>query len=83
MQERRYEGLSLHWSAAPYTIAMGLCIVSCKLLCLTGASNLISGALGAGFTGSYIFSQTIFSMRANVKTKLHGFIVVGKAPFPV
>lgn len=40
---------------------------------------MVSGLLGAGFTGSYIFSQTIFSMRASVQSKLHGFIIAGEA----
>lgn len=38
---------------------------------------MVCGLLGAGFTGSYIFSQTIFSMRADVKSKWHGAIVAG------
>ena len=33
------------------------------------------GFTGAGFTGSYIFSQTIFSMRARVNTRIHGIII--------
>lgn len=33
------------------------------------------GFTGAGFTGSYIFSQTIFSMRAGVNTRVHGAII--------
>lgn len=45
---------------------------------LAGFSNMISGLLGAGFTGSYIFSQTIFSMRAHIKSKVHGIIISGK-----
>eukprot|EP00208_Stichococcus_sp_RCC1054_P002786 CAMPEP_0206138434 /NCGR_PEP_ID=MMETSP1473-20131121/3325_1 /ASSEMBLY_ACC=CAM_ASM_001109 /TAXON_ID=1461547 /ORGANISM="Stichococcus sp, Strain RCC1054" /LENGTH=727 /DNA_ID=CAMNT_0053531873 /DNA_START=75 /DNA_END=2255 /DNA_ORIENTATION=- len=40
-----------------------------------GTSNIIAGVLGAGMTGSYIFSQTIFSMRAGVTNRLHGGIV--------
>eukprot|EP00048_Salpingoeca_helianthica_P005435 m.87854 g.87854 ORF g.87854 m.87854 type:complete len:936 (+) comp13596_c0_seq1:303-3110(+) len=40
-----------------------------------GLSNLISGATG-GFTGSYIFSQTIFTMRARVESRLVGVVVV-------
>lgn len=40
-----------------------------------GTSNIIAGAVGAGMTGSYIFSQTIFSMRAGVVNRLHGAIV--------
>ena len=51
----------------------------CFLLIMPGASNMVCGLLGAGFTGSYIFSQTIFSMRADVKSKWHGAIVAGKS----
>ena len=42
-----------------------------------GISNLVTGLTGAGFTGSYIFSQTIFSMRAGVATRIHGLIIAG------
>ncbi|CAN0364879.1 unnamed protein product, partial [Ectocarpus sp. 8 AP-2014] len=34
-----------------------------------GWSNVISGLFG-GFTGSYIFSQTIFNLRAGVDTRV-------------
>ena len=51
-----------------------------SFFCLAGLSNMVSGLLGAGFTGSYIFSQTIFSMRAHVQSKLHGLIIAGGAP---
>ena len=44
---------------------------------LAGVSNLVTGLTGAGFTGSYIFSQTIFSMRAGVATRIHGLIIAG------
>lgn len=46
-----------------------------------GLSNTITALTGAGLTGSYIFSQTIFSMRAGVHTRLHGAIIAGK-PYP-
>jgi MFS superfamily sulfate permease-like transporter len=39
-----------------------------------GISNLVSGCLG-GYTGSYIFSQTIFSMRRGVTSRVCGFTV--------
>ena len=39
-----------------------------------GMSNAISGALG-GYTGSYIFSQTIFNLRAKVKSRLTGVVI--------
>ncbi|KAK9847078.1 hypothetical protein WJX84_002130 [Apatococcus fuscideae] len=44
-------------------------------LMTVGFSNLASGLAGAGFTGSYIFSQTIFSMRAGVMSRLNGSVV--------
>eukprot|EP00054_Salpingoeca_dolichothecata_P023001 m.152094 g.152094 ORF g.152094 m.152094 type:complete len:1056 (+) comp24534_c0_seq1:22-3189(+) len=40
-----------------------------------GISNIASGLTG-GFTGSYIFSQTIFTMRAGIRTKLCGAIII-------
>ncbi|BDA44720.1 Uncharacterized protein C24H6.11c [Coccomyxa sp. Obi] len=40
-----------------------------------GLSNMVTALSGAGMTGSYIFSQTIFSMRAGVKTRIHGIII--------
>eukprot|EP00924_Labyrinthula_sp_SR-Ha-C_P006325 snap_masked-scaffold_31-processed-gene-3.2-mRNA-1 protein AED:0.08 eAED:0.09 QI:0/0/0/1/1/1/2/0/702 len=40
-----------------------------------GASNLVSGLLG-GYTGSYIFSQTIFVLRNGVSTKITSSVVV-------
>jgi SulP family sulfate permease len=36
----------------------------------------MSGLLGAGFTGSYIFSQSIFTLRARVHNRLNGWTVV-------
>jgi MFS superfamily sulfate permease-like transporter/uncharacterized protein YciI len=41
-----------------------------------GISNLVSGLTG-GYTGSYIFSQTIFNMRRGVRSSLCGFIIAG------
>jgi MFS superfamily sulfate permease-like transporter len=40
-----------------------------------GLSNLISGLCG-GYTGSYIFSQTIFCLRRGVKTKICGATIL-------
>ena len=41
-----------------------------------GLSNLVSGATG-GYTGSYIFSQTIFTLRAGItKSRACGYTVV-------
>lgn len=33
------------------------------------------GLIGAGYTGSYIFSQTVFTMRAGVHNRLCGLVV--------
>ncbi|KAI3438511.1 hypothetical protein D9Q98_000939 [Chlorella vulgaris] len=40
-----------------------------------GISNMLSGAVGAGFTGSFIFSQTIWSGRAGVTSRLNGAVI--------
>jgi SulP family sulfate permease len=54
-----------------------------------GWSNVATAVAGAGFTGSYIFSQTIFTMRAGVNSRINGFIVsflmlvIFVAPFSV
>ena len=53
-----------------------------------GWSNLISGSFG-GYTGSYIFSQTIFTMRSGIRDRTTGFTVaiaelfIIVLPFPV
>ena len=41
-----------------------------------GLGNLVSGGLG-GFSGSYIFSQTILNMRGGVANRLSGLVVFG------
>jgi len=59
-----------------------------KELRVVGISNLISGLTG-GYTGSYIFSQTIFSLRIGVRSRIPGFSIAFFAglvivmPFPV
>ena len=40
-----------------------------------GLSNVAAGLLGAGLTGSYIFSQTLFSMRAGLRSRAHGWTI--------
>ncbi|GAB4822722.1 hypothetical protein N2152v2_009768 [Parachlorella kessleri] len=45
-------------------------------LTTVGLSNLLTGLLGVGYTGSYIFSQTLFSMRIGVNSPLMGAIIV-------
>jgi sulfate permease, SulP family len=55
---------------------------------MVGFSNVISGLTG-GYTGSYIFSQSIFSLRAGVRTRLAGFVLAAcqlllvLLPFPI
>jgi SulP family sulfate permease len=59
-----------------------------KELTMVGISNVISGLTG-GYTGSYIFSQSIFTLRAGIQERLSGFVLafceisVIVMPFPV
>mmetsp|Transcript_43759 Transcript_43759/g.133163 ORF Transcript_43759/g.133163 Transcript_43759/m.133163 type:complete len:737 (-) Transcript_43759:275-2485(-) len=39
-----------------------------------GISNAISGLTG-GYTGSYIFSQSIFALRAGIRSRLQGYVL--------
>lgn len=54
-----------------------------------GVSNCVVGALGAGYTGSFIFSQTVFTKRAGVYSRVNGFtlslaeLLVFALPFSV
>lgn len=41
---------------------------------MIGISNFVSGILG-GYTGSYIFSQSIFNLRAGITTRTAGYII--------
>lgn len=36
---------------------------------------MVAGLAGAGFTGSYIFSQTVFSLRAGIQSRLNGLTI--------
>jgi MFS superfamily sulfate permease-like transporter len=53
-----------------------------------GISNIISGLTG-GYTGSYIFSQSIFSLRSGIRSPVAGYmlaafqLIVVIAPFPI
>ena len=53
-----------------------------------GWSNVISGLTG-GYTGSYIFSQSIFNLRAGIRSRACGYfiafiaLIVVVLPFPV
>lgn len=59
-----------------------------KELKVVGISNLVSGMTG-GYTGSYIFSQTIFSLRIGVRSRIAGFsiavfqLIIILCPFPI
>ena len=37
---------------------------------------MVVGVAGCGYTGSYIFSQTVFTMRAGVFSRWNGVVVV-------
>lgn len=41
---------------------------------MVGLSNAVSGLTG-GYTGSYIFSQSIFALRAGIRSRLSGYVV--------
>lgn len=41
---------------------------------MVGLSNICSG-LTMGYTGSYIFSQTLFTLRAGIRSRLSGYVV--------
>jgi MFS superfamily sulfate permease-like transporter len=41
---------------------------------MVGLSNLVSGVTG-GYTGSYIFSQSIFSLRSGIRSRLAGYVL--------
>jgi len=43
-------------------------------LTMVGLSNVVSGLTG-GYTGSYIFSQSIFSLRAGITSRVAGFVL--------
>ena len=57
-------------------------------LTTVGISNVISGLTG-GYTGSYIFSQSIFSLRSGIQSRVAGFALAGCqmlvliTPFPI
>ena len=47
-------------------------------LAVVGWSNVASGLLG-GFTGSYIFSQTVFTCRSGAHSRVVGAVVAASA----
>ena len=59
---------------AAIEMELGLPLDYNRELQTVGVSNLCSGLLG-GYTGSYIFSQTIFTMRRGVHNRVCGLLV--------
>jgi MFS superfamily sulfate permease-like transporter len=59
-----------------------------KELTMVGISNAVSGLTG-GYTGSYIFSQSIFSLRIGIRSRMAGFSLaffqlgIILVPFPI
>ncbi|GMI40274.1 hypothetical protein TeGR_g4929, partial [Tetraparma gracilis] len=69
-------GFSSVLDVAAISMDMGEALDTDKELITVGASNMISGLFG-GFTGSYIFSQTIFQFRTKVWSRWIGLLVAG------
>lgn len=44
-------------------------------LLTVGYANLATAVVGAPMTGSYIFSQTVFSLRSSVTSRLNGLVI--------
>jgi sulfate permease, SulP family len=60
---------------AAIAMDMGEALDSNKELATVGIGNLLSG-LTLGFTGSYIFSQTIFTYRTGVHSRWIGVFII-------
>jgi len=60
---------------AAISIDMGQPLDTNRELATVGICNFMSG-MSFGFTGSYIFSQTIFTYRTGVHDRLIGFLVI-------
>ena len=54
---------------------MGKALDFNRELISVGISNALSG-LSGGFTGSYIFSQTIFTFRSGTNSRVCGLVVI-------
>lgn len=59
---------------AAIEMALGTSLDHNHELQTVGISNFVSGLTG-GFTGSYIFSQTIFTLRGNLDSRINGVLV--------
>lgn len=60
---------------AAIEMELGLPMDYDRELMTVGFSNLFSGLLG-GYTGSYIFSQTLFTMRSGINSRVCGYTIV-------
>lgn len=82
-----YLGISEHVAAVATGLSAAQLLIYCN--CNAGWSNVATSLAGAGFTGSYIFSQTTFTMRAGVHSRINGFVIAAMmfvifvAPFSV
>lgn len=47
-----------------------------KELRMVGLSNLCAGLAGSGFTGSYIFSMTLFNLQSGVRNRVCGIVIM-------
>jgi SulP family sulfate permease len=96
-----YPQLWLTWSGMLFVVALSssLDVAAIELemrrplnynkeLSMVGISNFVSGMTG-GYTGSYIFSQSIFSLRIGIRSRMAGFalaffqLVIIILPFPI
>lgn len=67
-------GFSSTLDVAAIEMELGVPLDYDRELMMIGGSNMVSGLFG-GYSGSYIFSQTIFNLRRNVKTRICGYII--------
>jgi SulP family sulfate permease len=68
-------GFSSVLDVAAISMDMGSALNTDGELITVGVSNFVAGLFG-GFTGSYIFSQTIFQYRTRIWTRWIGIIIV-------
>ena len=64
--------LSSSLDVAAIELELGVPLDYNRELSTVGLSNCISGMMG-GYTGSYIFSQSIFSLRAGIRSRAMGY----------
>lgn len=80
--------LSSSLDVAAIELEMGSPLDYNRELQMVGLSNIFSGITG-GYTGSYIFSQSCFSLRAGIRSRLAGYVLavlemmIIILPFPI